>query len=119
MGEQSDPLSIEAALEALGVACIEHANPHRFEESVSAVMCSVKHVGPSAVIFRAPCVNLVKSEAPVSIDAEGCTGCRKCITSIGCPAIGFDGTKAYIDETLCVGCGLCVQVCPFDVIKQN
>ena len=119
MGEQSEPLSIEAALEALGVACIEHANPHRFEESVSAVMCAVKHIGPSAVIFRAPCVNLVTPEAPVSIDAEGCTGCRKCITSIGCPAIGFDGTKAYIDETLCVGCGLCVQVCPFDVIKQN
>lgn len=119
MGEQSEPLSIEAALEALGVACIEHANPHRFEESVSAVMCAVKHVGPSAVIFRAPCVNLIKPEAPVSIDAEGCTGCRKCITSIGCPAIGFDGAKAYIDETLCVGCGLCVQVCPFDVIKQN
>lgn len=119
MGEQSEPLSIEAALEALGVACIEHANPHRFEESVSAVMRAVKHVGPSVVIFRAPCVNLIKPEASVSIDAEGCTGCRKCITSIGCPAIGFDGAKAYIDETLCVGCGLCVQVCPFDVIKQN
>lgn len=119
MGGQSEPLSIEAALEALGVVCIEHANPHRFEESVSAVMRAVKHVGPSVVIFRAPCVNLIKPEASVSIDAEGCTGCRKCITSIGCPAIGFDGAKAYIDETLCVGCGLCVQVCPFDVIKQN
>ncbi|WP_297632415.1 thiamine pyrophosphate-dependent enzyme [uncultured Slackia sp.] len=119
MGGQSEPLSIEAALEALGVACIEHANPHRFEESVSAVIRAVKHVGPSVVIFRAPCVNLIKPEASVSIDAEGCTGCRKCITSIGCPAIGFDGAKAYIDETLCVGCGLCVQVCPFDVIKQN
>lgn len=44
----------------------------------------------SAVIFRAPCVNLVKPEAPVAIDAEACTGCKKCITSIGCPAIGFD-----------------------------
>ena len=119
MGGQSEPLSIEAALEALGVVCIEHANPHRFEESVSAVMRAVKHVGPSVVIFRAPCVNLIKPEASVSIDAEGCTGCRKCITSIGCPAIGFDGAKVYIDETLCVGCGLCVQVCPFDVIKQN
>ena len=119
MGGQSEPLSIEAALEALGVACIEHVNPHRFEESVSAVMRAVKHVGPSVVIFRAPCVNLIKPEASVSIDAEGCAGCRKCITSIGCPAIGFDGAKAYIDETLCVGCGLCVQVCPFDVIKQN
>lgn len=119
MGKQSEPLSIEAALGALGIACIEHANPHHFEESVSAVMRAVKHPGPSAVIFRAPCVNLVKPEVPVSIDAQGCTGCRKCITSIGCPAIGFDGAKAYIDESLCVGCGLCVQVCPFDVIKQN
>lgn len=119
MGKQSEPLSIEAALGALGIACIERANPHRFEEGVSAVMRAVEHPGPSAVIFRAPCVNLIKPEASVSIDAQGCTGCRKCITSIGCPAIGFDGARAFIDESLCVGCGLCVQVCPFDVIKQN
>jgi len=25
--------------------------------------------------------------------------------------------KAHIDETLCVGCGVCEQLCAFDAIK--
>ena len=30
---------------------------------------------------------------------------------IGCPAISVSGGKAYIDNTLCVGCGVCTQLC--------
>ena len=133
MGTMSEPLSIETTLETLGVKCIEHANPHHLQESVDAVTRALEHEGISAVIFRAPCVNLVKPEAPVTIDAEACTGCKKCITSIGCPAIGFDvhGAReaneearkrpgvATVDPTLCTGCGLCTQVCPFDCIKAT
>lgn len=138
MGTMSEPLSIEASLEALGVTCIEHANPHHLEESIDAVTRAVEHRGVSAVVFRAPCVNLVKPETPVTIDAEACTGCKKCITSIGCPAIGFDASGArdgsggagnsagggrkrpgvaVVDPTLCTGCGLCTQVCPFGIIS--
>ena len=116
MGPKSAPLSIERVLEALGVECIEFANPHHLDESVAAVTKAASFEGPSAVIFRAPCVNLVKPEAPVSIAAETCTGCKKCITAIGCPAIGFNGEVATIDKTLCTGCGLCTQVCPFGAI---
>lgn len=132
MGAMSEPLSIEAALEALGVKCIEHANPNHLEESIQAVTRAVEHEGVSAVIFRAPCVNLVKPEEPVTIDAQTCTGCKKCITSIGCPAIGFDASEAakasgarkrpgaaVIDPTLCTGCGLCIQVCPFGCIAKS
>ena len=116
MGPKSAPLSIERVLEALGVECIEFANPHHLDESIDAVTKAVSFEGPSAVIFRAPCVNLIKPEAPVSINAETCTGCKKCITTIGCPAIGFNGEVATIDKTLCTGCGLCTQVCPFGAI---
>ncbi|MDO4443239.1 MAG: thiamine pyrophosphate-dependent enzyme [Slackia sp.] len=117
MGAQAEGLSIESALTALGVTCIEHANPHHLEESVDAVMRAVEYRGVSAVVFRAPCVDLVKSAVPASIDADRCTGCKKCITSIGCPAIGFDGSVATLDEALCIGCGLCAAVCPFGVIE--
>ena len=133
MGTMNEPLSVETTLEALGVKCIEHANPHHLQESIDAVTRALEHEGVSAVIFRAPCVNLVKPEAPVSIDAEACTGCKKCIANIGCPAIGFDvhgareaggGVRkrpgvAVVDATLCAGCGLCTQVCPFDCIKAT
>ena len=127
MGSKSAPLSIERVLDALGVECIEFANPHHLDESIDAVTKAVSFEGPSAVIFRAPCVNLVKPEAPVSINAETCTGCKKCITSIGCPGIGFDeglrGPKsggrgqASSDTSLCDGCGLCTQVCSFNAIQ--
>lgn len=117
MGGCAEPLSIEASLEALGVACIEHANPHRLDESVHAVMRAVEHHGVSAVVFRAPCVDIAEPGVPVRIDADACTGCKRCITSIGCPAIGFDGSVATVDETLCTGCGLCVDICPFDAIE--
>lgn len=117
MGPRTDPLSIEGVLGVLGVRCIEFANPQHVQESVDAVMRAVSFEGPSAVVFRAPCVNLIKPAAPASIDAARCTGCKRCITSIGCPAIGFDGEVATIDASLCNGCGLCTQVCPFDVIS--
>lgn len=123
MGAAGEPLSIEAALRALGVRCIEEADPHNLAASMDAVSRAVDFEGPSAVIFRAPCVNLVKRGPAVQVDRETCTGCRKCITSIGCPAIGFShelsGPKSggrgqvSIDAAQCTGCGLCVQVCPF------
>lgn len=116
MGTQVQPLSIEGVLETLGVGCIECANPHHLAESMEAVTRAVSFEGPSAVVFRAPCVNLIKPDAPAQIDADACIGCKRCITSIGCPAIGFDGEVAVINASLCNGCGLCVQVCPFDVI---
>ena len=116
MGSHTEPLSIEGVLQVLGVRCIEFANPHHLEESIEAVTRAVSYEGPSAVVFRAPCVNLVKPGAPAVVDTEQCVGCKRCITSIGCPAIGFDGERATIDRALCNGCGLCTQVCPFDAI---
>lgn len=127
MGERRRPIVIEEVLHGLGVQHIGFANPHSLETSVAAARAAIDFEGPSAIIFRAPCIQLKKPDAPVTIDADTCTGCKKCITSIGCPGIGFDeglrGPKsgergqAFVDMSLCDGCGLCTQVCPFDAIQ--
>lgn len=129
MGEHRPPISIEAVLRALGVKCIEHADPLNLEESLAAAQNALNYAGPAALIFKSPCIQIVKPGAPVEIDTEACTGCKKCITEIGCPGIGFDpqarGAKskergqAFIDPTLCNGCNLCWQVCPFDAIAPS
>lgn len=119
MGPQSDPLCIEDVLRALKVECIEFADPHNLAEGISAVTKAVSFEGPSAVIFRAPCVNLVKPQAPVHVDAEACRGCKRCITTIGCPAISFTEGVAKIDTALRTGCGLCSQLCPFGALSKK
>ncbi len=126
MGPRRKPISIERVLDALGVECIVKADPLQLQPTIEAVTKAVAFEGPSAIIFESPCVQLFKPDAPVEINPDRCTGCKKCITEIGCPGIGFDtsaqgaksGTRgqAYIDASLCNGCGLCTQVCPFGVI---
>ena len=116
MGGEPHPLSIEAALEALGVQCIEHANPQCIDESVAAVERAVAFEGLSAVVFRAPCVNVAPRGEALAVDAKTCVGCRRCINEIGCPGIGFDGARAFVDASLCNGCGLCAQLCPAGAI---
>jgi indolepyruvate ferredoxin oxidoreductase alpha subunit len=37
---------------------------------------------------------------------------------IGCPAISFPEKNAVIDEFLCVGCGVCADVCAFNAITM-
>lgn len=126
MGPRRKPISIERVLEALGVECIVHANPLDLTQSIEAARTAIDFEGPSAILFESPCVQLFKPAAPVVLDANRCTGCKKCITEIGCPGIGFDADargpksgergQAFIDPGQCNGCGLCTQVCPFDCI---
>ena len=67
---------------------------------------------PSVIIVRRPCALLksVKPQPPLTVCAEKCAGCRICMR-LGCPALVFEDGKAVIDQTLCVGCGLCAQMC--------
>ena len=38
---------------------------------------------------------------------------------IGCPAISIKNGKAHIDATLCVGCGVCSQLCPVKAFEST
>ncbi len=126
MGQHRKPLSIEAALRALGFECIIYADPLNLEQSVAAAKEAIGFTGPSALLFVSPCIQLEQPHAPATIDSQACTGCKKCITEIGCPAIAFDVDargprskergQAFVDTSLCNGCALCEQVCPFGVI---
>jgi len=120
MGTKSEPISIEALLRAAGFTAVFKANPFLLEESVTAAAKAIGHRGPSAVVFEAPCIMLVKPQAPVEIGSD-CSGCKRCIKEIGCPAIGFDeaSASATINAGLCTGCELCIALCPFEVIAKT
>ncbi len=129
MGERRKPIDIEGVLRALGVECVVDADPLDLQGSIDAATEAIDFEGPSAIIFRSPCVQLKKPDPVLHVKQELCTGCKKCITEIGCPAIGFsaetrgprskDRGQAFIDPGQCNGCGLCVQVCPFAAIQKE
>ena len=38
---------------------------------------------------------------------------------LGCPAISMKNGKACIDQTLCVGCDVCTQLCAFGALARE
>ncbi|UCD73362.1 MAG: 4Fe-4S binding protein [Candidatus Bathyarchaeota archaeon] len=54
------------------------------------------------------------------IDAETCTGCRRCIPYCTVGAIKLNGKSVFIDQDTCVECGVCLrsEVCQVDSIGQ-
>jgi indolepyruvate ferredoxin oxidoreductase alpha subunit len=74
---------------------------------------------PSVIVVRRPCILLYRKAkwSPLRVDRDACTSCKICLR-LGCPAISSDADgKAFINETLCSGCGVCAQVCAFKAIS--
>ena len=127
MGANHQGIDIAGLLRAIGFECVVEADPLNIDEACAAVTQAIGFAGPSAVVFRSPCVQLIKPKPQVTVDTDLCTGCKRCITQIGCPGIGFDpdakGIKsgsrgqAFVDASLCNGCGLCVQLCAVGALK--
>ena len=127
MGTQSNPIEIARVLQALGVKSVDVANP--LDRNAAEDICAkaIKAKGPSAVVFESPCIWLKRNDRVAKVNHNRCTGCKKCITEIGCPAISFNmnarGPKsgkrgqAVIDISQCNGCSLCAQICPFQAIR--
>ncbi|MDY2983103.1 MAG: indolepyruvate ferredoxin oxidoreductase subunit alpha [Eubacteriales bacterium] len=110
-------LSAEAIVKACGIERVRVEDPQDLKGLEAAIREELAAKAPSVIIVRRPCALLkwVKHNPALHVDADKCRSCRACM-QIGCPALVF-ADKARIDPTLCVGCGLCEQLCHFDAIK--
>ena len=95
-------------------------DPYNLAECDQAVKEELAVNEPSVIISRRPCALLkyVKHKAPLVANSDKCVGCKSCMR-IGCPAISIGDGKARIDNTLCVGCGVCQQLCKFDALESG
>ena len=116
MGQVVDKISIENVLRGIGVKTVETVDPLDHKASVECVKRVAAEKGVKAIIFKSPCAVLVKGGKPADIDPAKCKNCKRCIKELGCPGIVIRDGKPAIERSLCVGCGLCAQVCPFDAI---
>ena len=116
MGEVEAKVNIEAVLQGIGVTAVETVNPLDLDKSIEVVRKMAGMPGVKAIIFKYPCIAITKPEDKMAVDIDKCVGCRKCIGEIGCPGLIIRDGQVTIDESLCTGCGLCSQICPFEAI---
>ena len=116
-GEVAAKVNLEALCKALGINRVRVVDPYTLKECETAIKEELNVAEPSVIISRRPCVLLksVKSLPSLNVDADKCKSCKRCM-KLGCPAISLKDGKAKIDNTLCVGCGVCKQLCAFDAI---
>ena len=117
-GEPAGQINLEALCHSLGIQRVRVVDPYDLEQAESVLKEELAAKEPSVIISRRPCVMIKGTvhKPPLHVDAEQCKGCGACM-KIGCPAISVRGKNAVIDNTLCIGCEVCTQMCKFDALK--
>ena len=119
-GEPAGKIDLEQLCRAMGFERVRVVDPYDLKATDQAVKEELAAREPSVIISRRPCALLkyVKHQAPLAVDTDKCVGCKSCMR-IGCPAISMKEGKAHVDNTLCVGCGVCEQMCAFGAFQST
>ena len=119
-GDPAGKIDLEALCKAMGFNRVRVVDPYDLKACDQAVKEELAAKEPSVIISRRPCALLkyVKHNAPLAVNKEKCIGCKSCM-KIGCPAISIKEGKAWVDNTLCVGCGVCEQLCPVGAFEST
>ena len=119
-GDPSGKIDLEGLCKAMGIARVRIVDPYDMEECERVIAEEISADEPSVIIARRPCALLksVKHKASLRVNTEKCVSCKACM-QIGCPAISMRDDGARIDETLCVGCGVCTQLCKLDAFESK
>jgi indolepyruvate ferredoxin oxidoreductase alpha subunit len=119
-GDPAGKIDLEALCKAIGIKRVRVVDPYDIKACDDAVKEELKASEPSVIISRRPCALLktVKAKPPLRVNTDTCRGCRSCM-KIGCPALSMKDGKAMVDSTLCVGCGVCKQLCNFGAFEES
>ncbi|MDO5755143.1 MAG: indolepyruvate ferredoxin oxidoreductase subunit alpha [Tissierellia bacterium] len=120
MGEVVQNVDLAKLCEALGVASVHEINAFDLKGLEKLLKEELAKDEVSVIITKSPCV-LLKGKAirhQYIVEKDKCRKCGLCLRP-GCPALTKDENKiTKINETMCNGCGLCYNLCPFDAITM-
>jgi len=129
-GSQGTAIPIERAVTGCGIDFVEIVDPYDIKAMSTLLKKATKYVkdpagGIAVIIARHPCVIAYRKEAiprrkKVTI-TDDCVECNFCIDRFECPALFKDKKlgRVAVDQTLCVGCGVCLDICPKGAIVES
>lgn len=119
-GDPAGKIDLESLCRSMGIERVVVVDPYDLEECERVLKKELAAKAPSVIISRRPCALLkyVKHNPPLRVETNNCAGCKACMR-LGCPAISIRNKKAVIDATLCVGCGVCQQLCKFGALQSG
>jgi indolepyruvate ferredoxin oxidoreductase alpha subunit len=128
-GETGHPVAIPGLVRACGVGFLKECDPYEVLNFMEVLKeadryCRSAAGGPAVVIAPHACMldrEARKSQAVYEMCVTDCVGCRHCLENFECPALILDEAtdQVSIDELRCVGCGVCVHVCPAGAITAT
>jgi indolepyruvate ferredoxin oxidoreductase alpha subunit len=129
MGQHTEPVDVEELCRALRVD-VSVADPYDMIGTAETLYELMGKSGPRVLVLKRKCALVQGREEGfpyrMEVDQERCLGeacgCgRYCTRVFRCPGLIWDSEneKARIDEVICVGCGICADVCPQGAIKRE
>jgi TPP-dependent indolepyruvate ferredoxin oxidoreductase alpha subunit len=117
-GEETRIIRLQDVARSLGIDKVEVVDPYDIKGTTKVLREILNYHGPSVIIAQRPCPLLIE-RGPAREVLKECNSCGVCVDAFGCPAISITAERAEIDPTLCYGCGVCEEVCPFKAIRST
>ncbi|MEE9611872.1 MAG: thiamine pyrophosphate-dependent enzyme, partial [Desulfatiglandales bacterium] len=128
IGEPTNKLDIEEICRSLGCEVMV-SDPFDIRGTIKAMRTFLKEEqGVRVLVLRRACeiVRMKKEKIKpftVQIQEDQCKGeeCAICSSAFRCPALFEDPEtgKARMREEMCSGCGVCVDICPFNAFTRE
>ena len=122
MGKPAVALDIVDVVRACGVDYVKQVDAFQAEETIAAIRDAAAFDGPAVVVTKGECALLKRrrlsgKDLSAYINPEKCDACSICSNLLFCPALMKGDDHFHIDQNICTGCGLCMQVCPNSAIS--
>lgn len=115
-GEVAPAVNIEELVKTIGIKNVRVVDPFDLPALEAALKEETAREELSVIITKRPCmlIDPTANKGALTV-SDACRNCGACM-KLGCPAIVKGENSVKIDASLCVGCGVCADVCPFHAI---